>query len=185
MKLRILIIIAFTILLLWSCTPEVEDDQLTIYSQNNSTYEVYQSLDTNAVLVRTRYTSFPIRNNVPIDTVSHSENTLFIFEENGGDTLFLQELNNDSSLYVAKWDNYSNEIYLRYIMDFDTLIYIRNVNSANIGDTIPFNSTSYPDTATFVEANTAETDKIDDINGDNRWFKTYRSWKDDMINIYR
>ena len=182
MKLRILILLTFSILLLWSCTPEVEEDQLTIYSQNSSTYELYESLDTNAVLVKTRYTSFPYRNEVSLGDTSHSENTLFVYEGSGGDTLYLEELNSDSNLYVAKWDNVGNEIFIRFS---DSLLYIRNVNSPDIGDTIAFDHLSYPDTAIFFEANSFETDEIDIINGDNRYFKTYRSWKDDMINLYR
>ncbi|NOR45364.1 MAG: hypothetical protein GQ534_07225 [Candidatus Delongbacteria bacterium] len=185
MKIKILILTAFSLLLLWSCTPEVDEDMLSIYSENNSVYEVYQSLDTNAVLVKTRYSSFPYRNGVSLGDTSYSANTLFIFEENGGDTLYLQNLNNDSNLYAAKWDNISNEIFIRYTEGSDTLIYIRNVNDASIGDTISFNYSAYPDTAIFVEANTSEMNKIDELNGSNRYYKTYQSWKDDMINLYR
>ena len=182
MKIKILITLTFSILLFWACTPEVDEDQLVIYSQNNSVFEHYYAPDSLTVLVKSRYTSNPVKNGVSLGDTSYSANTLFVRENNLDSLwLYLESLNNDTSLYVAQWNDVSNDIFIKIS---DSLLYVRNISSASLGDTISFDPILYPDTASFIELSDEEELKIETFNN-GQWYKTYSSWKDDIINIYR
>ena len=114
MKIKILITLTFSILLFWACTPEVDEDQLVIYSQNNSVFEHYYAPDSLTVLVKSRYTSNPVKNGVSLGDTSYSANTLFVRENNLDSLwLYLESLNNDTSLYVAQWNDVSNDIFIK------------------------------------------------------------------------
>ncbi|MBN2789119.1 MAG: hypothetical protein JXR69_02905 [Candidatus Delongbacteria bacterium] len=180
MKIKILILTVFSVLLFLSCTPEVDDDLLTIYSQNNSVYSKFDS-DTIVALVRTRYSSFPYRNGVALGDTSYSANTLFMKTFDSSNWLFLGKLDNDSNLNVVKWDNINKKIHIRYD---DTLVFVKDLRHIGMDDTIAFNDSVYPNIETFTLTLSADSTYIDSINNGN-WYKTYRSWKDDMINLYR
>ncbi|MCK4980423.1 MAG: hypothetical protein KAS62_08505 [Candidatus Delongbacteria bacterium] len=187
MKIKILIITAFTTLLLWSCTPEVEGDQLTIYSQNNSVFEQYYSTtstDTNVVLVKSRYSSFPYRNNVSLGDTSYSANTLFFqFDRDPADGSRIwfcsDTLDSDSNLYVTEWDEINRKIYIRYD---DTLVFVKYLRDASLDTTIVDTAGIYTNIESFDPISEVDSVYIDSINV---WYKTYDSWKDDMINLYR
>ena len=184
MKIKILILTAFSLLLLWSCTPEVEEDTLSIYSENNSVYEFYDPAGDNTLiagLVKTRYSSFPYRNEVSLGDTSYSANTLFMRTNGLTYWTAVENLSNDSNLYVAKWDNLNEIIYIRYS---DTLLFVKHLNDANLDTTITFDSIAYPGVEYFTSILSADSTHIDSINNGQR-YKTYRSWKDDMINLYR
>ena len=183
MKIKILILTAFSILFLWSCTPEVDEDQLNIYSRNNSIYAKFDS-DTIVALVKTRYSSFPYRNNVALGDTSYSANTLSYKKFDSNNWLPLEILNNDSNLDVVKWDNINMKIHIRYN---DTLVFVRNLRDKTLNDTVDFDSLVYPNIENFTFILSADSTYIDSLNGNNSLspYKTYRSWKDDMINLYR
>ena len=183
MKIKILILIAFSILLLWSCTPEVEEDMLSIYSQNNSVYAKFDS-DTIVALVKTRYISEPYRNGVALGDTSYSANTLTYKKFDSPDWLPLEKLDSDSNLCVVKWDDINMKIHIRYN---DTLVFVRNLRDKALNDTVGFDSLTYPNTENFTFILSADSTYIDSLNGNNSLspYKTYRSWKDDMINLYR
>ncbi|MDA3884117.1 MAG: hypothetical protein PF638_00820 [Candidatus Delongbacteria bacterium] len=188
MKIKILILTAFSLLLLWSCTPEVEEDSLTIYSENNSVYAKYSSsisADPSVVLVKTRYSSFPYRNGVSLGDTSYSANTLFFQfdrETDGSLIWFKSEiLSNDSNVYVAKWDDINETMHIKYD---DTLVFVKNLRNASLDDTVTFNSVTYPNIESFDLTLSTDSTYIDSLNN-GQWYETYRSWKDDMINLYR
>ena len=182
MKIKILILTAFSLLLLLSCTPEVDEDTLTIYSQNNSVYAQFDS-DTIVALVKTRYSSFPYRNGVALGDTSYSANTLFMKDFDSSHWLYLQNLSADSNLYVAKWDDINEIIHIRYD---DSLVLVKNLRNANLDTIIAFDSTAYPNIENFTQVLSADSAYIDSINGTGgSYYKTYRSWNDEMINLYR
>ncbi len=180
MKIKILILTVFSLLLLWSCTPEVDEDTLTIYSQNNSMYAKFDS-DTIVALVHTRYSSLPYRNGVALGDTSYSANTLFMKSFDSPNWLYLGTLDKDSDLHVAKWDALNKVIYIKY----DTMkVYVKNLRDASLDTTIVDTSGLYPDIEDFTLTLSVDSTYMDSINN-GQWYKTYRSWKDDMINIYR
>jgi len=180
MKIKILILTAFSLLLLWSCTPEVDEDMLSIYSENNSVYAKFDS-DTIVALVKTRYSSFPYRNGVSLGDTSYSANTLFMKAFDSPNWLWLGNLDNDSNLYVAKWDNLNKKIHIVYD---DTLVFVKDLRNATLDTIITYSSITYPDIESFTLTLSADSTYIDSINN-GQWYETYRSWKDDMINLYR
>lgn len=180
MKIKLLVTSMVLVLLIWSCTPEVEDELLTIYSQNNSTYTKFDS-DTIVALIKTRYSSFPYRNGISLGDTSYFANTLFMKTFDSSNWLYLGNLDNDSNLYVARWDAVNKKIHIRYD---DTLVFVKDLRNISLSDTITFNDSIYPNIEAFTLVLTADSTYIDSINN-GQWYKTYRSWKDDIINLYR
>ena len=184
MKIRILVMLTMSIVLFWSCTPEVDEDTLTISSRNNSVYALYDAGAPDGLvagLIKTRYISEPYRNGVSLGDTSYSANTLFMKINGTKDWTPVENLNNDSNLYVTEWDNINETISIRYS---DTLLFVKHLGDASLDTVIIVDPSAYPDVEYFTSILSVDSTSIDSINNGQR-YKTYRDWKDDMINLYR
>jgi len=187
MKMKIYLTAVLTLLILISCAPELEDDYVRI---DFSKFNEYQLSDlSDIVFSKAVYYAEMSRNGISLDTVAYTENALLKY--NGITNYEYDEyscnLGNDSNLYAVKYD--SDSLYFRKIYRQNSLVYgdtlFRIVlTNPDLTDTIlTFDSIQFTSILTLSEDSVASY--IDSLNNSAKWYKPYRQWQDEIINLYR
>jgi len=186
MKIKMILFAIFTAIMIFSCTPEIEDDYLKINFSNNTQYSQYYS-DTTAVLVKANYYAAPSRNGVFLadaDT-SFTANALFFRTSAESPWTHHYTFGSDSNIHAVKRDG--SRLYFRFD---DTLLYILDLRfpAGSYPDSVKiseFDPLLYPNILTAISTDSTDVDYIDSLNNSAKWYKPYSQWKDEIINLYR
>ncbi|MGD9707835.1 MAG: hypothetical protein AB7V07_09265 [Candidatus Delongbacteria bacterium] len=180
MNIRLLIILTMISTIFISCTPEMEDDYLRIDFNNRNEYQRFYS-DTSAVLVKVKYSAALSRNSIHIEDTTYTANALYYRPGDDKPWVYYYLFGNDSNITAVKRDG--SRFWFRYQ---DSLLYSLNLlepqDSVDIAVFIP---ADFPDTLAYVEIDSVSIIYIDSLNSSAKWYKTYKQWKDEIINYYR
>ena len=186
MKLKMMIFAILTAIVIFSCTPEIEDDSVRIDFSRNNQYLQYYS-DTTAVLVKAHYHASPSRNGVFLEDkdTTFTANALFFRTSAVSPWTHHYTFGSDSNMYAAKRDG--SKLYFRYD---DTLLYIIDLKypaGSNPDSVIitEFDTLLYPEALSSVATDSTDIEYIDSLNNSAKWYKPYGQWKDEIINLYR
>jgi hypothetical protein len=180
MKFKTYLAVISAILIFISCTPELEDDYIRIDFKNLSRYQRYYS-DTSMVLVKVNYSAVLSRNSVPVEDTVYTANALYYRAGDNNPWIYYCRFGNDSNITAVKRDR--SRLYFKYQ---DTLLY--SVNLLLPADSVyasEFSSSEFPDTLSYIGTDSVSTSYIDSLNSVAKWYKPYRQWKDEIINLYR
>ncbi|HQO10489.1 MAG TPA: hypothetical protein PLK90_06905 [Clostridiales bacterium] len=191
MKTKFILFLFITGAIFISCTPDIEDDYLNIKFSRSNKCQSFNSGALNIVFAKAVYNGELSRNGVFVDSVSYSENALLKYN---GITSYKYSvypcvLSTDSNLYAVKCD--TSQIYFRKIsiIDQSSLIYGDTLfriafNNPETTDTIlSFDSAAFTQALPFMNDSTEAY--IDSLNNSAKWYKTYRQWQDEIINLNR
>ena len=186
MKIKMMIFAILTAILIFSCTPEIDDDYLSINFSNNTRYLQYYS-DTTAVLVKANYYAAPSRNGVFLEDndTTFTANSLFFRTSAVSPWTHHYTFGADSNMQAVKRDG--SKLYFRYA---DTLLYVLDLRypAGSYPDSVKiseYDSLLYPNILTSINTDSTDIEYIDSLNGSAKWYKPYGQWKDEIINLYR
>lgn len=174
MKIR-LTVFGIIIFVLFSCTPDIEDDYVNLEFSDNTEYRLYSSDSSDAAHVKVNYYASPTRNGVNLGDTTYTANVVF-GKRNGEGWRYVNTLESDSFLTAVK--------RIGEILSFaaenadDTLYYSVDLESTVI-DTLT--ELSYFSALEFDLCDSTSTEAINNLY----MFRTYKQWKDAMINLYR
>ncbi|MBU4485630.1 MAG: hypothetical protein KKD38_01755 [Candidatus Delongbacteria bacterium] len=190
MKIKTIIQLFLTAVFFLACTPDIEDDYVRIDFKKNNQYQYFDSDTLDIVFTKAIYNATLSRNEVYLDSLSYTENALLKYNgiTNYKYTEYECKLSNDSNIYAVKFK--SDSIYFRKIfinqsslIYGDTLFRIDLTNSSQTDTILMFDSAQYIQILPF--GNDSVANYIDSLNSIAKWYKTYRQWQDELINLYR
>jgi hypothetical protein len=173
MNFKVLMLTSAILLLIISCTPEIEDDYVRIDFSDNTEYCVYDSDSTDAVLVKVRYYAHPTRNRVVLGDTVYTENALFFRPDAGSYWVFRHTFAPDSEIFAAK--RVINDIFF---IQNDTVYLKADIKSGNVEN---LDTLEYLSPIIVSDLDSAGAVYINNLGR----YKKYRQWKDEIINIYR
>ncbi len=169
------IVIALTAILIYSCTPDIEDDFVRLEFSNRTEYRLHASDSTDAAFVKVKYHAYPTRNGIFLGDTTYTENVLFA-KRQGELWKHIATLDPDSGLFTAKREG--DVMFFVAEGTLDSLFFTVDIETSVI-DTLE--SFDYFSGLEFVFCDSAATAAIDGLS----MFKTYRRWQDEIINLYR
>ncbi len=175
MKLKIYIAVLTAVLVLMSCTPELEDDYVRIDFSDNTEFRLYGPDTSYAAHVKVNYHAFPSRNGVSLGEVTYTGNVLF-GKKTGEIWRYVNTLNSDSFLTVVK--RTGEMIYLSVENNEDTLFYSADIITGLVSELTEFDSTAALE---YGQCDSISAEAIKSL----RKYKPYNQWKDEIINLYR
>ena len=171
-KLPVLCII---VLILFSCTPDIEDDYVNLEFSDNTEFRLYSSDSSYAAHVKVNYYASPSRNGVNLGDTTYTANVLYS-KRIGESWRYVNTSISDSLLTVV--DRTGETFFFAAERTDDTLFYSADLETAVI-DTL--SEIQYFSSLEFDLCDSTSTVEIKNLN----MFKTYSQWKDAMVNLYR
>lgn len=173
MKIK-LTVFGIILFIIFSCTPDIEDDYVNLEFSDNTEFRLYSSDSSDAAHVRVNYYASPSRNGVNLGDTTYTANVLFGIRS-GEDWRYVNTLDSDSFLTVVHLTG--EVLFFAAENTEDTLYCSVDLETAMI-DTLTELSNSPLDFDICDSTATAEIKNL-------IMFKTYSQWKDAMINLYR
>jgi len=177
MKIKMMIFAILTAILIFSCTPEIDDDYIRIDFSNLSQFCLYNTDSSDVVLVKVNYQGHPSRNGVFLEDTIHTENVLYFRPDENSNWIYRYTFRPDSDIFAAKREG--NDVFFIQNANTDTFYYKINVLTGFAVDTL--------ENIDYISSlSISHTDSLDSLfilNLDN--FKPYGQWKDEIINLYR
>lgn len=174
MKIRLSAFI-FVVLVLLSCTPEIEDDFVDIEFSDNTEFMLYGSDSSDAALVKVNYYASPSRNGINLGDTTYTANVLF-GRRTGEGWRCVDTLSCDSFLTAVK--RTGEILFFAAENTDDTLFYSVDLET---GELETLTELTYFSELDFELCDSTSTAAIKSLN----MFKTYSQWKDAIINLYR
>jgi len=168
MKLQLIIYSILLSIIICSCTPDIEDDYLSINFSKYNQYQYFNSEQLQIVFAKAIYNAEISRNGVSIDSVTYSQNVLLKYNgiTNHKYTKYDCKLSNDSNLYIVKCDtdliDFRKILLGSSIIYSDTLFRIAFANPTQTDTILEFDSTQYVQILPMV--NDSIANYIDSLN---------------------
>jgi len=177
MKIKVVLFTVFASILFFSCTPEIEDDYVRIEFSNLNQFCLYNTDSSDVVLVKVNYQGHPSRNGVSLEDTVYTENVLFFRPDVNSNWIYRYTFRPDSDIFAAKREG--NNVFFVQNAKQDTFYYRIDVLAGLVEDSLE--SIDYISTLTVSHTDSLDSLFILSLNK----FKSYRQWKDEIINLYR